>query len=110
MREHLSVQSILVVMVVALAAGAARAGEPTIDFNRDIRPILSDNCYYCHGHDKTARKGDPPLRLDTKEGLFGNRDGAFPVVPGKPDDSVLYQRITSDDPEYIMPHKKRGKH
>ena len=82
----------------------------TVDFNRDIRPILSDNCYYCHGHDKTVRKGDPPLRLDIKDGIFGERDGTFPVVPGKPEDSVLYMRITSDDPDYKMPHKESNKH
>src|SRR6266566_7278281 len=67
-----------------------------IDFNKDIRPILSDNCYKCHGPDKGHRKAD--LRLDLKDGLFGMKEDAFPVVPGKLDDSVLYLRITSDDP------------
>ena len=60
--------------ICAIAIGARAAGAQTIDFNRDIRPILSDNCYYCHGPDKSTRKADPPLRLDLKDGLFGERD------------------------------------
>jgi hypothetical protein len=78
-----------------------------IDFNRDIRPILSDNCYSCHGPDKGHRKAD--LRLDTKDGLFAAHDDAFPVVPNKLDDSVLWMRITSDDPDYKMPHHDSNK-
>src|SRR5438309_7661817 len=91
-------------------AAAAPTTKPArkIDFNRDIRPILSDNCYRCHGPDKGKRKTE--LRLDTKEGLFSAKDDAFPVVPGKPDDSVLWMRITSDDPDYRMPHKDSNKH
>src|SRR5688572_26937890 len=83
------------------APPATPVQKSTIDFNRDIRPILSDNCYYCHGPDKGHRKAE--LRLDTKEGLFAVREDTYPIVPGKPDDSVLYMRITSDDPEYKMP-------
>src|ERR1051326_2102670 len=98
----------LIAVTLACPVGGARAESAksipqSMHFNRDIRPILSDNCYACHGPDKNKRKGDPPLRLDTKDGLFGNRDGAFPVVPGKVDDSVLYQRITEEDPEHRMP-------
>src|SRR4051794_3776247 len=67
----------------ASAKPQATAAKPLrkIDFNRDIRPIFSDNCYFCHGPDKNHRKAD--LRLDTKDGLFGVKDDAFPVVPGK---------------------------
>jgi hypothetical protein len=72
-----------------------------IEFNRDIRPILSENCYNCHGPAKSTRKAD--LRLDTK-------DGALSVVtPGKPKDSFLWQRIISVDEHERMPPAKSGK-
>jgi len=72
------------------------------DFNRDIRPLLSDRCFACHGFDAKAREAD--LRLDTAEGAFAKReDGSPAIVPGKPDASLLWQRITSKDPEEVMP-------
>ena len=73
----------------------------TIEFNRDVRPILSDNCYNCHGPAKSTRKAD--LRVDTKDGAM------TVVVPGKPKDSLLYQRITSVDVHERMPPFKTGK-
>ncbi|MEO6434261.1 MAG: DUF1549 domain-containing protein, partial [Tepidisphaeraceae bacterium] len=84
------------------AALAPAPSNRKIDFNRDIRPILTDNCYFCHGPDKEQRKAD--LRLDTREGLFQVKDDVAAVVPGKLDDSVMFMRITSDDPEFVMPH------
>lgn len=80
----------------------APAADHPIGFNRDIRPILSDNCFACHGPDPGSRKAG--LRLDLKESFFTPREkhGA-PVIPGKPDASPLYQRITSTDPEELMP-------
>ncbi len=72
-----------------------------VEFNRDIRPILSDNCYFCHGPDKNKRKAD--LRLDTAEGLVGKPGEPGTAVPGKPADSELFRRITSSDPEQKMP-------
>jgi hypothetical protein len=84
-------------------AGVAGAIPEVVEFNRDIRPILSDNCYACHGPDKNARKAD--LRLDTKEGLLSEDS----VVPGKPDESELYQRLIADDPALRMPAPKTGK-
>jgi hypothetical protein len=87
------------------AGGPARA--QAVDFNRDIRPILADNCYQCHGPDVGRRKAR--LRLDTREGIFSRRDGDPPVVPGKPEASELYRRIVSKDPGERMPDAKSGK-
>ncbi len=74
-----------------------------IDFNFHVRPILSDRCFACHGPDENARKAN--LRLDTKEGLFSMLESkeTFPVVPGKPKESEIIERVLHDDPEIIMP-------
>jgi hypothetical protein len=77
-----------------------------IEFNRDIRPILSDNCIFCHGPDKNKREAD--LRLDTEAGLHGTGEGG-PVVAGKPAESELFKRITSSDADLHMPPAKSGK-
>ena len=104
--------SALVVAASAYAqspAGSAVAPLPDkVDFNRDIRPILSDNCYACHGPDAGQRKGD--LRFDTKAGLFSDRkDGRKTLVAGKPDQSEIYRRITNPDPADRMPPTKFNK-
>lgn len=78
-----------------------------VDFNRDIRPILSDNCYQCHGPDKNKRKAQ--LRLDTKEGLFGAPKGTPTIVPQKADASELVRRLTTTDKNERMPDPKSGK-
>jgi len=79
-----------------------------VDFNRDIRPILSDKCFACHGFDEETREAD--LRLDTKEGAFVDLGGYQAFEPGKLDDSEAWIRITTDDEDDIMPptdfHKK----
>ncbi len=84
-------------------SGLAMAAAP-IQFNRDIRPILSENCFPCHGPDSAGRKAD--LRLDQRE--VAVEMGA--IVPGKPEDSELVERIFSTDPKQTMPppstHKK----
>jgi len=79
-----------------------------ISFDSDIRPILSDKCYACHGPDKKKRKAN--LRLDIKEGAFAQRDGYPAIVPGKPLDSTLYLRISAEDPKDRMPpaHSERS--
>jgi hypothetical protein len=81
--------------------GPLRDSARQVEFNRDIRPILSENCYICHGPAKSARKGD--LRLDTKEGA------AAVIAPGKSKDSQIFQRITSKDALEHMPPAKSGK-
>ncbi len=71
------------------------------DFNRDIRPILSENCFHCHGPDKEAREGG--LRLDTFKGATEGGEFADPIIPGKPEESEVITRIRSSDPDEIMP-------
>lgn len=77
------------------------AGESSIDFNRDIRPLLSENCYECHGPDSAAREAD--LRFDREESAKGDRGGYFVISPGEVDASELVSRITSDDESMRMP-------
>lgn len=79
-----------------------------VQFNRDIRPILSKNCFTCHGPDEKERKAK--LRLDQAESALEGKDPV--LVPGKPEESELWLRLTSDDPEEVMPppdsHKELG--
>jgi hypothetical protein len=80
----------------------------TINFAREVRTVLSDNCFACHGPDDKKRKAG--LRLDTKEGLTVNlKSGGIAVIPGKSDESELVFRIETDDPEAKMPPRKSGK-
>ncbi|QDV59378.1 DUF1553 domain-containing protein [Rosistilla oblonga] len=75
-----------------------------VDFDLDIKPLLSDRCYVCHGPDAAQRSTD--LRLDTREGLFAAIDGVFAeqtITPGDPAASELFARITSDDEDLVMP-------
>ena len=76
-------------------------------FNRDIRPILSNKCFFCHGPDEKTREAD--LRLDTREGALEDRDGFSAIVPGKPDDSELIYRIAEATGDEAMPppHAKK---
>src|SRR5437868_333696 len=93
--------------LLAFTARAADAPAASVDFNRDIRPILSENCYFCHGPDKNKRKAD--LRLDTREGLFDEIDDVRPVVPGKADKSDLFRRVTTADEKDQMPPRRSNK-
>jgi uncharacterized protein DUF1553/uncharacterized protein DUF1549/cytochrome c len=86
---------------LALAGAGARAEQP-IRFNRDIRPILSDNCFACHGPDKNKRKSG--LRLDDPDQPFQpSKSGHVAIVPGKPDESELIKRIFTTDEDDLMP-------
>ena len=87
-------------LLLALQLSVPATAEP-LDFNLDVRPLLSDRCFKCHGFDKNTRKAD--LRLDVSEGAFAKRDGGQAIVPGKPEESLVWQRITSTDPDEVMP-------
>ena len=79
----------------------ASQADDAIDFTRDVRPILSNACFHCHGPDENTREAD--LRLDTKSGLFDDRGDYRAVAPGDVDASALIARILSDDPDVAMP-------
>ncbi|MFN6164732.1 MAG: PSD1 and planctomycete cytochrome C domain-containing protein [Planctomycetota bacterium] len=99
--------AICVVVVVMILSSIQASGEEPIRFNRDIRPILSDNCFYCHGPDRNKRQAD--LRLDTEAGLHGSDGNAGAIVPGNADASEMVQRILSADPDERMPPPESGK-
>ncbi|MCA9269836.1 MAG: DUF1549 domain-containing protein, partial [Planctomycetales bacterium] len=81
------------------------AAEP-VDFSRDIRPLLSQNCFRCHGPDPDDREAD--VRLDTHEGALAKTDSGFVIVPGKPQESLLVGRITATDADERMPPVESG--
>ena len=72
-----------------------------ISFNRDVRPILSNKCFFCHGPSEKSRKAE--LRLDIEEEAFRDKDGYAAFVRKSVEDSEAWHRITSDDPDEVMP-------
>ncbi|MEX2118672.1 MAG: PSD1 and planctomycete cytochrome C domain-containing protein [Pirellulales bacterium] len=104
------------IAIALLGAGRGLAEEPlpgaapaagAIRFNRDILPILSDTCFACHGPDENKRESD--LRLDNHEGALADLGGRAGIVPGKPDESEVFLRITEADPSMRMPPAESGK-
>jgi len=91
--------------LLMLPAATALGGD--IRFNRDIRPILSDKCFLCHGPDAEQREAD--LRFDVEESAKADLGGHAAIVPGKADESELIARITSDDNTVRMPPDDSGK-
>ena len=87
------------VMQITLAIAAA--APEAVRFNREIRPILAEQCLSCHGFDAKHRKAD--LRLDTPEGATAPRDPLPAITPGQPEQSAAWLRIISDDPDEVMP-------
>lgn len=82
-------------------------GETPIQFNRDIRPILSDKCFACHGPDEKTREAD--LRLDDRDSALRDLGGTRAIVAGKADESELIHRITASDESLLMPPSEHGK-
>lgn len=78
-----------------------------VDFSREIRPILSDNCFFCHGPDEKKREAG--LRLDDEASAKKDNEGVIAVIPGNPEKSALIQRILSTDPDEVMPPPKQHK-
>ncbi len=97
MRAALTLSTLL----FATSVLAAPAIGPSVDFEKDVRPILADACFACHGPDGNARQAD--LRLDTKEGVFADRGGYQLIVPGDADGSRLFQRMNHTEAALRMP-------
>src|SRR4051812_412093 len=113
MRPNFRIQIMLGIAICWLMACTSPAAvrkstKDQIDFNRDIRPIFSENCYACHGPDKNKRKAG--LRFDVKEEPFKKLEsGDYAIVPGKPRQSKMIQLITTKDEDDRMPPAKAGK-
>jgi mono/diheme cytochrome c family protein len=113
MRKHRSIlicrRATVFVAAIATTALSSRADSPrsSIDFTRDVRPILANNCFHCHGNDDGHRTAD--LRLDLWQKTSEAAGAESVVTPGKPDESELISRITSDDPDEHMPPADSGK-
>src|SRR5437660_847458 len=89
-------------LLCGLIASALPSPSASIAFNRDIRPIMSDTCFRCHGPDKSSRMAN--LRLDIREeALKPLKGGVIPIVPGDPDKSAIVQRVLSASATKRMP-------
>ena len=97
--SHVSAWLRLLGCLAAVLGGMAEAAP--LDFNRDIRPILSENCFQCHGQDPAKREGK--LRLDERDSATQLRDGFAAILPGRPTESEVMRRIVSNDPTEVMP-------
>ena len=95
-------------LVAAQPKPAVVKSAPPVDFNRDIRPILSANCFSCHGQDPGKRQAN--LRLDLREGAIAARGTNRAVVPGRPDQSTLIARINASNALQVMPPEASGHH
>jgi hypothetical protein len=88
-------------LLFALALVWSSGADAKVSFNREIRPILSEQCFSCHGFDAKHRKAD--LRLDTREGALADNDGVRAIIPGDLAKSELWKRLLSQDAEEVMP-------
>ncbi|MGZ8939349.1 MAG: PSD1 and planctomycete cytochrome C domain-containing protein [Limisphaerales bacterium] len=104
---------LLMTLALAVALGGVQAAESSanpkqpVNFSRQIRPLLSENCFTCHGPDQEQRKAK--LRLDTKEGAIASKDGVHIIKPGASAESELIKRLITSDEDEAMPPAKFGK-
>jgi len=106
-RSRLTVSLLALVLPATTRADEPRPLPARVEFNRDIRPILSDTCYTCHGPASSTRKAD--LRLDTRAGLFADLGGYRAIVPGKPGQSELLKRVAAAHAAKRMPPPNSGR-
>ncbi|MFZ4596208.1 MAG: DUF1549 domain-containing protein, partial [Verrucomicrobiaceae bacterium] len=92
-------------LILCLFTTSLQAAAP--DYSRDILPILSENCFYCHGQDPKGRKAD--LRLDVEADAKRSHDGVIAIVPGNSAKSAIVERMISHDPEELMPPPKSNR-
>lgn len=105
-----AIQGWTVAAALLLLLVGSRSSADQIDFNSHIRPILAENCYRCHGPDAAQRKGGTDgMRLDVAEGALADLGGYAAIVPGKPDESEMIRRVTSDDEDEAMPPAEVGR-
>ena len=97
----------LLITLSLIASAFAETAPRPIQFSKEIRPILSENCFFCHGPDEKKREAG--LRLDEETSAKKNHDGVIAVVPGHPEKSALLERIVTKDPDEIMPPLKQHK-
>src|SRR5215211_1899291 len=96
----------LIAASLVLLGGRAAAADKPLDFNRDVRPILSDKCFSCHGPDAVAKK--IPLRLDNESAAKADLGGRKAIVDGDPAASGVVKRITAEKPAMRMPPAYSG--
>ncbi len=94
----------LVGVVVTLQLFSVSMAEITLDYNRDVRPILSEHCFACHGFDEKSRQAE--LRMDLADSAYLDRSGTVAIKPGSIEESEAWQRIISQDEDTVMPPPK----
>lgn len=92
---------IVLLGLLCLSPFRSLTADDSVRFGQDVLPILSTNCFACHGPDESVRKGN--LRLDLEQDAKAAHDSGVTIIPGNPDDSILMQRILSTDADLIMP-------
>ncbi len=92
---------VMLVLLAPIVLSSQEAAQEPVRFGTDVLPILSTNCFACHGPDEKNRKAG--LRLDIEEAAKSKRRSGFPVAPGQPEKSLIIARLTSSDPDLVMP-------